>query len=132
MTHPLDHMPDDLFPYVHGWNSHREVMIAYPHRGNGLHLKCLSCEREVWVGGRDIVVKHTAWLTRTVGEWAKGLRCQECGSRRVTVGPQNDPGAQGFFAGPHEKGPEVWDRRLSTWLAEVGGDIEDYRPALPV
>lgn len=106
-------------------------MIAIPHRGNGLRVKCLACGRMVWIGGRDIVVRFTEWLGRPVGAWAAGLKCQDCGSRRVTVSTEADPGAQGFFHNTMEHGATIWDRRLSAWLAEVGRDIEDYRAILP-
>ena len=106
-------------------------MVTFPHRGNGLHLRCLACRREVWLGGRDLVTRFTDWLDRPLGAWAAGLKCHDCGSRRVTVGAKNDPGASGFFVSTMDSGPTIWDRRLASWLAEVGRDIEDYRPILP-
>lgn len=132
MSHPFDHFPDTAFPLVHGRGQDHALMVTLPHRGNGLRLKCLACERGVWLGGRDLVVRFTDWLDRPLGAWAAGLRCQDCGSRRVTVATENDPGASGFFVSTMDSGPTIWDRRLSTWLAEVGRTIEDYRRVLPI
>ncbi|NBW08182.1 MAG: hypothetical protein EBR82_09165 [Caulobacteraceae bacterium] len=129
--HPLDHLPDEAFPLVHGRGQGETLLITLPHRGNGLRLKCTACQREVWLGGRDLVLRFADWLDRPIGAWAAALRCQSCGSRRVTVSTESDPGGQGFFRSPSEKGPEIWDRRLSTWLAEVGREIEGYRACLP-
>lgn len=127
----FDAYPDDAFPLVHGQKAGEGLMITLPHRGNGLRVKCLSCGRTVWIGGRDLVVRFTDWLDRPLDAWAAGLRCQECGSRRVTISTENDPAASGFFVSTLDSGPTIWDRRLSAWLAEVGRDIEDYRAILP-
>jgi hypothetical protein len=126
-----DAWPDDAFPLVHGDRAGDGLMITLPHRGNGLRLKCLSCDRVVWLGGRNLVQRFTDWLDRPIGAWAAGLKCQDCGSRRIMVSTESDPGAQGFFQSTMEHGSMIWDRRLSTWLAEVGRDIEDYRAILP-
>lgn len=128
--HPLDHYPDSAFPLVHGWRAGERPMIDLPHRGNGLQLHCMACDRTVFFGGRDLVLKFPDWLDRPVGVWAAALRCHACSSRRITIGALNDPGSQGFSTSTMETGQTVWARRLATWLAEVDRDIRSYRSLL--
>lgn len=87
--------PDSAFPVVHAGF---QMMLETVRCGWAQHVRCRACDRTVIVTGRDLCERHGAWLMRPLIDWARTLRCGECGSRRVQVTAYNDPGA-------HRPGP---------------------------
>lgn len=119
-------LPDEHFPHMPGHNEGAGPLIDLPHRGNQLHVRCLTCGRERDISGRRLAVEFTAYLRTTTARFVSALRCSACGGRRLLAFISQDPGASGFQLSTMDDGRAVFTRRLDTWLAEVGEKAADY------
>lgn len=122
--------PDDRFPHMPARLEAEGLLIFYPHRGNQLHVRCLTCGREAEISGRRLAVDFTAHLAFPTGRFVAALRCSGCRGRRLLAYARRDPGASGFQLNTMDDGQMIFARRLNTWLAEAGTDIWAFTDAL--
>ncbi|KQY96392.1 hypothetical protein [Brevundimonas sp. Root1423] len=125
-------MSDDAFPDFRDGTS--GVMGDLPVSGAGLWVLCCGCWHERWVGGQEICRRWPRGLLAPQIEWARALRCQDCGASRYALHKVIDPGASGFSASEWDTKPIMAARRLSAWLAGTGvtlGDVADHLRGLP-
>lgn len=121
--------PDRDFPSIpRAW----EGPLLMPVRFGWLvRVHCWGCRRTVDFNGRDLCTHFRAWLTRPRADWARALRCSECGSKRLQIHERNDATAQGEFLGfGAHLSLAVSVLRLRTRLAEIGLGVMDYMPQL--
>lgn len=96
-----------------------------------IRVFCWGCRRTVDFSGSDLCAHFAAWLTRPRADWARALRCGECGSKRLQIHERNDATAQGEFLGfGAHLSLAVSLLRLRTRLAEVGLSLMDFLPHL--
>lgn len=121
--------PDSAFPSLpRAW----EGPLLLPVRFGWLvRVHCWGCRRTVDFSGRDLCAHFQTWLTRPRADWARALRCSECGSKRLQIHERNDAAAQGEFLGfGAHLSLAVSLLRLRIRLAESGLSIMDVLPQL--
>lgn len=116
--------PDDRFPDFRE-SEGGALLVELPKCGNGLHVLCCGCWKDRWIGGEEICRRWPAWLLRSQLDWARALRCDACGARRVALHAAVDPGAAGFQNGPEDTAPIVCARRMTAWLGASGVSLDE-------
>lgn len=122
-------VPDNEFPILpRAW----EGPLLMPVRFGWLvRVHCCSCRRTLDFDGGALCTQFTVWLTRPRADWARALRCGECGSKRLQIHERNDAAAQGEFLGfGAHLSLAVSLLRLRTRLAEVGLSLAVFLPHL--
>lgn len=101
------------------------VMGDLPVSGSGLWVLCCGCWQEQWLGGEEICRRWPRSLLAPQIEWARALRCQDCGASRFSIHKALDGGAVGFTKSEWDTKPLMAARRLSAWLAGTGITLQD-------
>jgi len=122
-----DAAPDDTFPYLTGGEL---PLVDVVRCGWLLRVRCWSCDKTRHLNGREICAHHAHALTHSIRDWARSLKCAQCGAKRYQIDRQQDAAAHGeFMAGSHLS-MSTGFRRLADRLADHGLNIADYLVAV--